>query len=438
MSIQEKISRIVRMVQEGHHPSDMADLIEELSPDQQQEIFALLSDSDAAEIIQEMEEIDQVSLFRLLTRAKATSILRAMATDDAADLLGELSPEETREFLRLIGEEGEELQGLLRYPEDTAGGIMTTEYISLPEEMPVEEAITRLREIAPDAETVYYVYVVDKKGRLTGVLSLRELISASDGTPLREIMHGSVISVSASVDQEDVARLVSRYDLLAVPVVDDSNRLLGIITVDDILDVIEEEATEDFYRIAGTTEVEEGLSQASIWSIASHRLPWLIIGLLGGVISGTVIDFFGGTLEKVVTLAVFIPVIMDMGGNVGTQSSTIFVRGLATGEVDSSSFCSYLIREILVGVIMGFVCGALISAVAYFWQGNPVLGVVVGLAMVGTVSLATFIGVVIPMLFNYLGIDPAITAGPLVTTIKDITGLVIYLLIATALLKYLV
>ena len=214
-------------------------------------LLELLSDNEAAILIQEMEQFEQVSLFRLLSSDRASAILKEMASDDAVDLLGELSPEKAAELIGMVGAEGEQFSGLLGYPEESAGGIMTTEFISLPADLPVEEAIARLREIAPEAETIYYVFVVDAENRLTGVLSLRDLIAAPDGTQLKVIMRRNVISVNAALDQEEVARIVSRYDLLAVPVVDDENRLLGIITVDDVIDVLEQEFTEDIYRMAG-------------------------------------------------------------------------------------------------------------------------------------------------------------------------------------------
>lgn len=446
MSIQQTLEKILRQVKEGMHPSDLVDLVDELTDEQKKELFELLSDEEAALIIQEMEEFDRVSLLKLLTRHRASAILKEMAIDDATDLLGELPSEEATELLALIEEEADEIRGLLKYPEDTAGGIMTTDFISLPEDIPVEEAIIRLREVAPEAETIYYVYVVDSQTKLSGVLSLRDLIAAQDGTLLKEIMYRNVISVPADMDQEEVARVVARYDLLAVPVVDDEQRLLGIITVDDILDVIEEEATEDIYRLAGTSEVEGiNILDASASGLARRRLPWLLICLLGGLLSGSVIGVFEETLQSIVILAVFIPVIMDMGGNVGTQSSTIFVRGLATGEISSRDIWKYFFREVKVGLTMGLANGAIIALAALFWKGIPVLGLphglvlglVVGLAMFFTITLAAIIGTLVPIIFNYYGIDPAISAGPFVTTIKDVTGLLIYFYTASIFLKLL-
>lgn len=440
MPVEHIYLQIKRELKAGTHPGDLHDLIEELELEQKAELLQRLSDSDAALILEEMEDYVQADILPLLSKEQATAILRNLPSDDAADLIGELTPKDAEEMLQLIEKEEEpaDFGDLLKYPEDSAGGLMTTEYISLPADIPVEEAISRLREIAPEAETIYYVYVVNDEGQLIGVLSLRDLIASSDGTILKNIMRRNVINVNADLDQEEVAKIVSKYDLLAVPVVDDQERLLGIITVDDVIDVLEQEATEDIYRLAGASEVEGmELTEAPVLKVVRLRLPWLLISMAGGIVSGSVIGIYRNTLEAIVMLAVFIPVIMGMGGNVGTQSSTIFVRGLATGEINKAEVWPYFYREIRIGLTMGIICGALISIIAYFWQGNPYLGLVVGISMLITISVATLIGTLVPLLLNMANVDPAITAGPFVTTIKDFTGLIIYFVIASAFLEYL-
>jgi magnesium transporter len=446
MSVQKTFQKLIELIKkrdeklqgflESLHPSDLAELVEDLNDQQKQEFFALLSDEDAAEIMQEMEEFDQVTLFRLLTRKRASAILKEMASDDAVDLLGELEDEESREILTLLKEEGADIRGLLQYPEDSAGGIMTTEFTSLPDTLDVIGAIKHLREMAPEAETIYYLYVVDDKKRLIGVVSLRELIAAQDNVSVKEIMQKNLISVHVDTDQEEVARVVARYDLLAVPVVDEGQHLLGIITVDDILDVVEEEATEDIYKLVGTSEVEgRDFLDATVFNVAGKRLPWLIISLLGGLVTGSVIGIFERTLREVIELAIFIPVIMGMGGNVGSQSSIVFVRGLATGEIGITEVWRYFFREVRIGFTIGLITGVMIAIAATLWQPViPNLGVVVGIAMFITVITAAVIGTLVPMVFNRFGIDPAITAGPFVTTIKDVTGLLIYFLVANALM----
>ncbi|HSW35935.1 MAG TPA: magnesium transporter [Candidatus Limnocylindrales bacterium] len=440
MSAEHVYMQIIQELQAGSHPGDLLDLMEELDDQQKVELLERLSDDDAAKILQEMEDFEQASLVRLLGADRATAILRNMPSDDATDLLGELSPEEAHEMLQLIGDEEDatDFGDLLKYPAESAGGIMTTEYISFPEDIPVEEAISRLRIIAPEAETIYYIYVVNQEGCLIGVISLRDLIASADGTLLKNIMRHNVISVNAATDQEEVARVVSKYDLLAVPVVDDQGRLLGIVTVDDVLDVLEQEATEDIYHLAGASEVEGmELTEAPVAKVVRLRLPWLLISMVGGILSGSVIGRFESTLESIVMLAMFIPVIMDMGGNVGTQSSTIFVRGIATGEIDRTEVWPYFFREVRVGIVLGIICGIVISVVTYIWQGNPYLGLAVGISMMATIMVAALIGTLVPLLCNMMHIDPAITAGPFVTTIKDITGLLIYFSVASIFLEYL-
>jgi len=460
MSLQKTLQRILQMLKERDtnleeffqnlHPSDFAEIIEDLDDEQKRALFEILSDEEAALVLQEMEDLDQVDLIQLLNKKRASAILKEMSSDDVADLLGELPASQAKELLTLIEEDAEEIRDLMNYPEDSAGGIMTTELISFPESMRVEEAIRRLREIAPEAETVYYVYVVDEETRLIGVVSLRELIGAADDTLLSAIMRRNIISVPVDMDQEQVAKVVSKYDLLAVPVVDERQSLLGIITVDDILDVIEEEATEDIYRRVGAVELEGvALVEATVPYIIRRRLPWLIITLFGGLFSGSIIGFFEETLQAVVALAIFIPVIMDMGGNVATQSSTVFVRGVATGEIEAADRWRYFFKEIRIGVVLGMVIGLTIAIVVPLLRFLPVLGaivvginaavlgLIVGAAMFTTVLVAAVIGTLVPLFFSQRGIDPAYASGPLVTTIKDMTGLLIYFSIATVFMRYL-
>ncbi len=438
MPVDKVLARMIRKLQAGVHPGDLLEMMAKLDERQQKELLERLPDAEAAAIVQEMEEHARVALVHQLDRQKVSAILREMNADNAVDLLGDLPEKESRELLSLLEDEAAKYRGLLRYPGDSAGGIMTTDYISLPGDLPVEEAIHRLREVAPRAEIIYYAYVVDADSRLIGVLSLRDLIAASDGTLLREIMRCNVITVDTATDQEEVARIVSKYDLLAVPVTAADGRLLGIITVDDVLDVIEQEASEDMYKLAGAGDVERvSLLEAPVWEMVRHRLPWLLICLAGGIFSGSIIDVFESTLEAIFVLAVFIPVIMDMGGNVGTQSSTIFVRGIATGEIRPGDVWRYLFRELRIGLMMGFLTGILIAVVAYIWQGSLVLGLVVGISLGATVLLGALLGTLVPLLCNMVRIDPAITSGPFVTTIKDVTGLLIYFGIATLFLSYL-
>lgn len=440
----EKIIRYLRIrdkertdLLEDILPQDLAEQIYRLSKDEKIEVFGLLNFEEAALILGEMELEEQAKIIELLSPAAVANILSEMPYDDMTDLLGEVDEETTKKILSLMQkDDAEEVKELLGYPKDSAGGIMTTEFISFRETLKVGEAIKKLRELAPSAETVYYLYTTDEDDKLVGVVSLRELIVSQDDDIIREIMRTNVLSVQADTDQEEVAQIVQKYNFLAIPVTDVDDKLLGIITVDDIMDVIEEETTEDIYHLVGTSEVEGSLMDASVFSIAKTRLPWLIICLLGGLFSGSIIGSFEDTLVGVIALATFIPVIMDMGGNVGAQSSTVFVRGVATGEISGNEMFKYFMKEIKVGVLMGIICGVVVALAAGVWEWNPYLGMVVGFSMLCTVILAATIGTLVPLIFTKLGIDPAVTAGPFVTTIKDVTGLMIYFYIATMFMEY--
>lgn len=436
MSIQETLERVLQQVRAGIHPSDLADLIDELNDQQKQELFVLLSDAEAAAIIQEMEGFDQAAVLRLLTRHRASAILKEMAADDAADLVGELPPDEARELLNLIaGEEAQDIKELLRYPEDTAGGLMTTEFIALPENLTIKQAFNRLRQLAPSAEVAYYVYVVDQSGRLTGVLSLRDLIATGDDVPLAEVMRRNPMTVPVDLNQEEVARLVSRYDLLAVPVVAADGRLLGVVTVDDVLDVMVEEATEDILHLGGAGSVEiTNILAMPFTALVRRRLPWLLISVVGGTLSGGVISAYESVLQSVITLAVFIPVIMDLGGAVGTQSSTIVVRALSTGHLAFRDVGRFLLHELKVGSALGLGSGLLAGAVAVLWKGQLELGIVVALSAFCALTLAAMVGAGVPFVWRLLRVDPAVAASPFVTAIKDITGLLIYFGLASLLL----
>jgi magnesium transporter len=283
---------------------------------------------------------------------------------------------------------------------------------------------------------VFYVYVINDQQQLVGVLSLRQLLTVTPDTPLRDIMTTEVISVGTGMDQEEVAQQVARYNLLAVPVVDDNNRLVGIVTVDDVIDVLREEATEDIYKMAGTSEEELLYGDRSL-KIARLRLPWLITSLFGGVATGYLMWLFKATIEQIIALVTFVPVITGMGGNVGGQSSTIVVRGFATGRIDFSTLRQVFFKELRVGLIMGLVCGVVVGLVALMWHHNPYLGVVVGLAMIAAMVVAASMGVLAPSFFKKIGIDPAIASSPFVQTANDISGILIYFGTATLFLRLL-
>ena len=419
------------------HPADIAHLFRYLDLKDQRILFNLIEDAEkSAYVLAELDHSTGAQLLEQLDKETITEVLQEMSSDDAADIIGNMPQELADEILDIMhDEDSEEIEHLLQYDEDTAGGIMSTEIFSLDEDLTVKDAIEAIQQ-AGDVEMVFYLYVVNEAGQLVGVLSLRQLLTVLPTKKLSEIMITDVLSVRTDVDQEEVARIVEKYNILAIPVVDEMNSLKGIITVDDIIDVIRQEATEDIYKMAGASE-EELLYGYKAFKIARLRLPWLLVNLFGGVATGYLMWVFKVTLKEVIALITFIPVITGMGGNVGGQSATIMVRGFATGRIDFTMLRQVFFKEVRVGMIMGSVCGFTVGLVAWFWHGNPYLGVVVGLAMVVAMTVAASMGVIAPAAFKRLGIDPAIASTPFVQTANDITGILIYFATATAFISYL-
>lgn len=426
----------IRKIVSKLHPADVAKLLRHFDPDEQWLIFSIIDDAEfAAEILSETDAETSEQLIRHAEPSRIATILRAMSPDDLTDLLDQLPDDLRQSILSFLHEDLEDVRALMQYGKDTAGGIMTTDYVALNEGMSVEEAIKEVR-AAGEKVMVSYIYVVDDANRLRGVVSLRQLILADPTQTLREIMTKEVWKVHVETDQEEVAHLVAHYNILAIPVVDHENRLVGIVTVDDIIDVIHEEASEDLAYLAGSSKPLDTLIDASPIKVSKARLPWLGTALLGGLFTGTIMSFFEGTLEKYIALSVFIPVIMAMGGHHGIQTSTMFIRGLATGEI--GDILRPLWKEFLVGCIMGAVCGFGLGVVASLWLGNWLLGVVAGVAMFFALNTSAMMGVLLPAFFNRIGIDPAITAGPFITAIQDATGIIIYLGLATLVLPWIV
>lgn len=435
--LKQKNSNQLKKILREQHPVDIAELYEEFSLHEGLQLFSFL-DFDMA--LQVLEEVDPDKKYFILTNIKssyASRLLNEMSSDDVADFLGEIDDKYRNNILSLLGkEEKKDITGLLSYDKTSAGGIMTTEYIAFPKDLKAGEALNKLEYLAPGAETVYYLYAIDSKNRLVGVISLRDLIVAPEDTPIDKIMWTDVKKVKVSTDQEDVARLIQKYGFLALPVVDDDEVLLGIITVDDVMTIVEEETTEDILKLAGSDSEEKVLpGEHSPWTRAKRRLPWILIAVIGELLSGRVINNFSEALQTIVALAFFIPVLMDMGGNVGTQSAAIVVRGLAIGQIHASSIVKNVLREAAVGLILGGFSGLLIAAVAYIWQGKILLGLVVGIAMAFNLTLAAMLGTFVPLLWHKLGRDPAVASGPLITTILDVLGLFIYFTTATIILK---
>jgi magnesium transporter len=419
------------------HPADIAEIISKVPKDEGTHLFKDLDVETAAEALSELHPEKQAYIINSIDAEKAADIIEEMPPDDAADVLSDLPAEKAKEILEHIEkEESEDIQELLVYKEDTAGGLMTSDFISYPPNIFVKEAIERFKKDAGEIETVYYIYVVDENEKLIGVTSLRDLLIAEPSARLAEIMESKLIKVSQNDDVEIVAEMMSKYDLIAIPVVDEEGHILGIVAVDDIVDVMQEEATEDMYRIAGTSELKFGsIEDVHPFHIVRSRLPWLLLCLLGGLISSIVIGQFEATLTAIVVLAAFIPVIMGMAGNAGLQISTTLVRNIALNSINN--YWRYIAKELLTGLMTAGITGVLIAIAAGVMKGMPLLGLVVGLAMFLSICSSALIAILMPTMANKIGIDPAITSGPFVTVFNDILGLTIYFTVATIFMRHL-
>lgn len=418
------------------HEYDQAQFYEKVGPDIRQKIYQFLSPQELALIFEALEiEDDQYEAYlNEMNTAYAADMLSFMNTDDAVDVLNELDVEQRDSFLEMMDSETvEEFHELLAHEEYTAGAIMTTEYVSILENSTVRSAMAVLRKEAPNAETIYYVFVVDDKHQLTGVLSLRDLIVSDEDTIIKEIMKERVVSAKVTDDQENVAQLFKDYNFLALPVVSENNELVGIITVDDIIDVIDEEASDDYSKLAGISDVDD--VDVSPFKAARKRLPWLIMLLFLGTLTATLMSRFEATLDQVALLALFIPLISGTSGNSGTQALAVAVRGIATGEIDGKNKFKLLIREICTGLITGIVCGIVVIGIIYFWQHSIIIGLLVGAAICCSIVVATIAGSFIPLVIHKLGVDPAVASGPFITTLNDITSILIYLGLATTLIS---
>lgn len=416
------------------HPADILDLLhedEEAAPI----ILAHLSDEVIADIVEEEDDEEKYEILKLFSDAKQKHILEEMSKDEVTDLLGELKDEEANELLsKLSSEDRQDVKELLNYGEDTAGGLMTTEFISIRARNTVRQTLEFLQKCS-DAETSYYLYVTDRTNTLKGVVSLRDIVSSAFETNMLEITNPNVISVRYDEDQEAVAKLFEKYGFVMMPVVDEEQHMLGVITVDDIMDVIQEETTEDIHRL-GQVGKEERVDSPMVDSLKS-RLPWLIINLFTAVLAASVVSFFEGTISQVVSLATIMPIVTGMGGNAGTQSMTIVVRGLSLGELTKENARMILLKEIGVGILSGVVIGVVIAIAAMLFEGNPVFGLVTGIAMFLNMILANIAGYFIPVILEKCHIDPALASGVFVTTVTDVLGFLFFLGLATMSLSYL-
>jgi magnesium transporter len=414
------------------HPADLAVVFRYFSEEEQSQIFNLMKeDEHTVEFLVELDDTLIANLLEDESPERIAGLIEHASANDQSYILGTLEEEQAQSVIDLLKtEEKEEIEELMGYPEDSAGAMMTTDVFTLYQDTSCREALRTLQD-QEEAEMVFYLYITDEDDRLVGVASLRALATTPPDTLLKDIMVKRVHSVRPETDQEDVAQIVAQYNYLAVPVLDADDHLVGIVTVDDVVDVIREEATEDFLQMAGAGKDREILLKSS-WENAKARLPWLFASWIGGIIAATIIGTFEHMLESIIALAAFIPVIMGMGGNIGTQSSTIIVRGMATGRIEIGSELKVLFKEIRVGLILGGLYGLLLGIFANFRfiDTDPMLGVVVGLSICCSMLIAAAVGTFIPLVLRKLDIDPAIATGPFVTTSIDIIGVLLYFVIA--------
>lgn len=424
----------LRKIVNKTHAADLSMVFRHLPISRQRQLFDMIVDIEQkGDLLAGLDEDIFLDLAAELPLAEIVEILEHMPADDVADLIGRLPEETSDAILKKMKNEGsEEVENLLSYGDDTAGGIMITDFIALKQDVTAMGAIESIQREYSDVEMPFYMYVVDDHGRLVGVISLRQLVVVQPEKQLREFMTTDVFSVQTNMDQEEVAKIVARYDILAVPVVDETHRLVGIVTVDDVIDIFRQEATEDILKMAGAGE--EFIETKSILKSTRIRLPWLFASCVGGVIAFFIIGGFEGQLAKFAYLAAFIPVIMGMGGNIGTQSSTIVVRGLATGRLNIRDFWAVVFKELSIGLILGIIYGFFIGLVAHMQYSIQALALSVGLAVISSMSVAALVGSLVPMLFARVNIDPAVATGPFVTTSIDIISVYFYFQIATLLL----
>ena len=428
-------TNLVKLINKTH-PADLAIVFRYFKDEEQKQVFSLMQANDHT--VEFLVELDDTLIEKILDTENAervSSLIQNASTNDQSYILGSLKEEQAQSVIDLLKkEEQEEIEEIMAYPQDSAGSMMATDVFTLYQNTTCGDALKTLQD-QQDAEMVFYLYITDEDDSLVGVASLRALATTPSNTLLKDIMEKRVHSVRPETDQEDVAQIVAQYNYLAVPVIDGDGRLLGIVTVDDVVDVIREEATEDFLQMAGAGKDREILLKSS-WENAKVRLPWLFASWIGGVMAAYIIGKYENMLESMIALAAFIPIIIGMGGNIGTQSSTIIVRGMATGRIEIGNEFKVLLKELRVGLILGVLYGIMLGIFANFkfLGSDPMLGVVVGLSICSSMLLATAVGTFTPLILRKLDIDPAVATGPFVTTSIDILGVLLYFMIAGLLL----
>lgn len=422
---QDKIMNYIEEI----HPVDILDILRE-DIEERKDILNRLSEKFIAAIIDEADAEEKYDILMEFSENKQKNIVEAMSSDELTDLLGILDESQANKILaKMTDEDARMVRQLLSYDPDTAAGIMATEFISIKENMTVRETFKYLQLTAKDTENIYDLYVINSLDKLKGVVSLKDIATSNFDTLISDIVQENLESIPYNMDQEEVGHRFEKYGYLTMPVVDSFNRLLGIITVDDVMQILRDENTEDIHRLGGVAEGEKinGTLEESIKS----RLPWLFINLLTAILASSIVGIFEGTIEKVVSLATFMPIVAGMGGNAGTQTLTIIVRGLALGELNYKNVKRVLFKEIGVGAVTGLVIGLIIAILGYFWEGKIIFGVVIGIAMLLNMIVATISGFLVPIILKKLKVDPALASSVFVTTFTDVLGFFFFLGLAT-------
>lgn len=438
--VEEALRKIRRHLEEGNweaavgvleslRPPDQAEVISELPPEHQETILPKIDAGISADILEELEEEKALAIASRLKTEDLARILDEMEPDDAADLIGDLPLDKAAETLKAM-KETEEVVPLLRYPDETAGGRMIPVPITLNSDMTVQEALNKLRLYAPDSDVIYYLFVVDKDLKLVGVVSLRKLITAGLNERIEDLMDRNVIYVNHFADQEECARLLYRYELLALPVVDDEGHLLGMVTANEVLDVMAEETTEDIHLMGGAGPLREPYLSAKILPIIRRRFIWLLLLFLAELYTGSVLRHFHNEIEKAVALTYFIPLLIGTGGNAGSQSASTIIRALALGEVKFRDLLKVVLKEFAIGFILGLGIGLAGFLRGVTWGSGLLLSITVGLAQMCIIVWANIVGSFFPLVAARIGLDPAVLSAPFVTTLVDGTGLLMYMLIA--------
>jgi magnesium transporter len=429
-AIKENKKHDLQALLEELQPYDIARIFEALPEKHRTRFLLFLTSEQIAQLIQELDREQQLKVLTKLGIEKSGQVMDLMENDDLASLLEHLSADKIEELLSgMKTEESQIVQNIMNYPPETAGRLMTNRFVWIPQHFTVREAVDKLKIFAEFSETLNYLYVIDDEKKLVGVVSYRDIILGDELDKIEDIMYSRVISISAYTDQEEMATLIERYDFLAIPVVEENQKLVGIVTVDDVLDVVIREANEDIEKLSASGKAIDFDTKAVL--AAYRRLPWLILLLFIGLVSGTIISSFEDTLTKVLSLAFFMPMIAGMTGNTGTQSLAVVVRGLITRDLTKAVAAKLIIRELKVGLMIGVTCGICIFVIAYVWQQDGVLGLVVGSSLFMTLIIGTLAGTIIPLILYKINVDPAVASGPLITTLNDILSLLIYFGIAT-------